>query len=148
MHFTVVKLHSRFCCCSNRKKTPSSSHEGSIYIGHRFISTNIGTAESNIIKLTTVVRRSQASHQIVTNLRHAKSSWCYQNVSYLFIFSTAESRIPLQPFPGSGWGVIYHNLVVLYLLCLLYFQRVTLLILFCNQFSKEILQVHHSVFQC
>ena len=33
-------------------------------------------------------------------------------------------------------------------MCFLYFQRVTLLILFCNQFSKEILQVHHSVFQC
>ena len=27
----------------------------------------------------------------------------------LFI-STAESTIPLQPFPGLGWGVIYHKL--------------------------------------
>ena len=33
-------------------------------------------------------------------------------------------------------------------MCLLYFQRVTLLILFCYQFSNEILQVHNSVFQC
>ena len=47
------------------------------------ISTNTGTAESILIKLTTVVRRSEASHQIVTNLRHARSSRCYLSVSYI-----------------------------------------------------------------
>ena len=33
-------------------------------------------------------------------------------------------------------------------MCLLYFRWVALLILFCNQFLKDILQVHHSVIQC
>ena len=29
---------------------------------------------------------------------------------HIFVFfSTAESTIPLQPFPGLAWGVIYHK---------------------------------------
>ena len=66
-------------------------------------------------------------------------------------FSTAESRIPLQPFPRLGLGVIYHKQsqsCCLIACVMLYFQMVTLLILFCNRFSKEILQVHRSLFQC
>ena len=71
-------------------------------------------------------------------------------VYHIFVLCTAESTIPLQPFPGLGWGVIHHKQThsCCFIGCLLFFRWVALLILFCNQFSKDILQVHHSVFQC
>ena len=53
--------------------------------------------------------------------------------------STAESRIPLQPFPRLGWGVIYHKQsqsCCLIACVMLFFQMVTLLILFCNRFFQ------------
>ena len=61
-------------------------------------------------------------------------------------FSTAESTIPLQPFPGLGWGVIYNKQThsCCFIACV--FALFPILVLFQSVTTKKIDSEHTKLF--